>query len=340
MEVRRKYNKHALSSEIIMPEQINLKKLFEMKKIGVLMGGISSEREISLNSGSSILDALLRKGYNAVAIDIDIDIANTLKQSEIDAAFIALHGIFGEDGSIQGLLEIAKIPYTGSGLLSSAISMNKNISKQIFNYHGLPTPSFQTFISTKKETNLIKKQINISLPFVVKPSEEGSTIGISIVKNKDEVNSALFAALECNSEIIIEKFIKGRELTATVINGKPLPLIEIIPKSGFYDYQSKYTSGATEYIVAPTLDTELEAKIQGLAIKTYHAMYCCGAARVDFILDEENNPSILEINTIPGMTENSLMPKAAKKAGISFDDLVEKILLSATLHKNKNQKRN
>ena len=323
-----------------MTETLNLKKSFEMKKIGVLMGGISAERDVSLKSGSSILDALLRKGYKAVAIDIDIDIANTLKQSEIDTAFIALHGIFGEDGSIQGLLEIAKIPYTGSGLLSSAISMNKNISKQIFNYHGLPTPSFQTFISTEKEINLIKKQINISLPFVVKPSEEGSTIGISIVKKDDEINRALSAALECNSEIIIEKFLKGRELTAAVINGKPLPLIEIIPKSGFYDYQSKYTSGATEYIVSPAMDKNLETKIQDLAVKAYHSLYCCGAARVDFILDEENKPSILEINTIPGMTKNSLLPKAAKKAGINFDELVEKILFSATLHKNKNQKRN
>lgn len=313
----------------------NLKKSFEMKKIGVLMGGISAEREVSLKSGSSILDALLRKGYKAVAIDIDVNIANTLKQSGIDTAFIALHGIFGEDGSIQGLLEIAKIPYTGSGILSSAISMNKNISKQIFNYHGLPTPSFQTFISTEKEINFIKKQINISLPFVVKPSEEGSTIGISIVKKDDEINRALSSALECNSEIIIEKFLKGRELTAAVINGKPLPLIEIIPKSGFYDYQSKYTSGATEYIVAPAMDKNLETKIQDLAVKACQALYCCGAARVDFILDEKNNPSILEINTIPGMTENSLLPKAAKKAGINFDELVEKILFSATLHKNK-----
>jgi len=336
MEVRRKYNKHALSSEIIMPEQVNLKKLFETKKIGVLLGGISAEREISLKTGSSILEALLRKGYNAVAIDVDIDIANTLKQSGVSTAFIALHGRLGEDGAIQGLLEIAKIPYTGSGLLSSAISMNKNVSKQILNYHGLPTPSFQSFKSTEEEISSIKNQINISLPFVVKPSEEGSTIGISIVKKEDEINSALSAAFKCSSEIIIEKFIKGRELTAAVIDGKPLPLIEIVPKSGFYDYQSKYTNGATEYIVAPAMDKNLETKIQELAVKAYHALHCCGVARVDFILDEEKNPSILEINTIPGMTENSLLPKAAKKAGISFDNLVEKILFGATLHKSRN----
>jgi len=336
MEVRRKYNKHALRAERIMQEQVNLKKSFKMNKIGVLMGGISAEREISLKTGSAILEALLRKEYNAVAIDVDIDIANTLKQSGIDTAFIALHGILGEDGAIQGLLEISKIPYTGSGLLSSALSMNKNISKQIFNYHGLPTPPFQAFNPVEKELNGIKNQINISLPFVVKPSEEGSTIGISIVKKEDQINNALSVALECSNEIIIEKFIEGRELTVAVISGKPLPLIEIIPESGFYNYQSKYTSGATKYIIAPAMDKNLEAKIQELAVKAYHALHCCGAARVDFILDGEKNPSILEINTIPGMTENSLLPKAAKKAGISFDNLVEKILFEATLHKSRN----
>lgn len=336
MEVRREYHKHALESEKLMPEQENLNKSFEMKKIGVLMGGISAEREISLKTGSAILEALLRKGYNAVAIDVNIDIASTLQQSGIDTAFIALHGILGEDGAIQGLLEISKIPYTGSGLLSSAISMNKNVSKKIFIYHGLPTPPFQVFNSTGKEINNIKDRINISLPFVVKPSEEGSTIGISIVKKEDEINSALSAALECSNEIIIEKFIKGRELTAAVINGKPLPLIEIIPESGFYDYQSKYTSGATEYIVAPAIEKDLVSEIQALAVKAYHALHCCGAARVDFILDSEKKPSILEINTIPGMTENSLLPKAAEKAGIIFDDLVENILFEAKLHKSRN----
>ncbi len=318
-----------------MAEPRNIKDSFKIRKIGVLMGGISAEREISLQTGSSILDALLRKGYNAVAIDVNMDIAKTLQQSGIDTAYIALHGILGEDGAIQGLLEISRIPYTGSGLLSSAISMNKNVSKQIFNYHGLPTPSFQVFKSTEEEISSIKSQINISLPFVVKPSEEGSTIGISIVKKEDEVSNALSAALKCNSEIIIEKFIKGKELTAAIINGKPLPLIEIVPKSGFYDYQSKYTSGSTKYIVAPTMEKELETKIQELALKAYHALNCCGAARVDIILDEEKTPSILEINTIPGMTENSLLPKAAKNAGISFDELVEEILFAAKLHKNK-----
>ncbi len=311
-------------------------KEIKMKKIGVLMGGMSAEREISLKTGSSILDALIQKGYNAVAIDVDINIAETLKQSRIETAFIALHGLLGEDGAIQGLLEISKIPYTGSGLLSSAVSMNKDISKKIFNYHDLPTPPFQAFKLMGKSITGIRELIHIPLPFVIKPSEEGSTIGISIVKNEAEITNALSAAFYCSNEIIVETFIKGRELTAAVINGEALPLIEIIPESGFYDYQSKYTSGATKYVVSPEMDKETEIIIKELAVNAYNALYCCGAARVDFILNEENNPYILEINTIPGMTETSLLPKAAKKAGISFENLVEKILLQATLHKNIN----
>jgi len=318
-----------------MEETNHLKKEFRKKKIGVLMGGMSAEREISLNTGSSILDALIKNGYNAVAIDVDMNIAETLKQSGIETAFIALHGLLGEDGAIQGLLEIAKIPYTGSGILSSAVSMNKEVSKKIFNYHGLPTPPFQAFTLQKEDIDAIREKIHIPLPFVIKPSEEGSTIGISIVKEEKKIKSALSAALECSSEIIVEEFIQGRELTAAVINGKALPLIEIIPKSGFYDYQSKYTNGATKYIVSPEMDKNMELTIQNLAVNAYKALYCCGAARVDFILSEQNEPCILEINTIPGMTETSLLPKAAKKAGISFENLVEKILLQATLHKSK-----
>ena len=318
-----------------MEETKYLKKEFQMKKIGVLMGGMSAEREISLKTGSSILDALIKKKYHAAAIDVDMNIAEALKQTGIETAFIALHGMLGEDGAIQGLLEIAKIPYTGSGLLSSAVSMNKEVSKKIFNYHGLPTPLFQAFTLQKEDIAAIREKIHIPLPFVIKPSEEGSTIGISIVKEEKEIKNALSAAFECSSEIIVEGFMQGRELTAAVLNGEALPLIEIIPKSGFYDYQSKYTTGATEYIVEPKMDKNMELTIQDLAVSAYKALYCCGAARVDFILSEQNEPCILEINTIPGMTETSLFPKAAKKAGISFESLVEKILLQATLHKNK-----
>jgi len=311
----------------------NLKKAFLNKKIGVLMGGVSAERNISLNTGQSVLSALQQKGYRAVAVDVDRDVARTLQQNGIETAFIALHGRLGEDGSIQGLLEVEGIPYTGSGVLSSAIAMNKGVAKQIFNGHRLPTPVFQIFDKTTDAAAALKKMITLPLPIVIKPTEEGSTIGISIVKNEADLDRAISRALACSSEILIEQFIAGQELTAAIINGTALPLIEIKPKSGFYDYQSKYTTGATEYIVAPPMDKALENKIQDLALKAYRALFCCGAARVDFMLANDRTPYILEVNTIPGMTETSLLPKAAEKAGMDFGNLVENILLQAKLHK-------
>lgn len=311
----------------------HLKKVFLKKKIGVLMGGTSGEREVSLKTGQSVLAALQQKGYRAVAIDVNRDISRMMKQHTIETAFIALHGRLGEDGSIQGLLEIEQIPYTGSGVLSSAIAMNKGVSKQIFNSRHLTTPAFQTFSKTEAPLTEIKKQISLPLPFVIKPAEEGSTIGISIVKSEQAIDRAVSDAFACSSEILVEQFIQGRELTAAVVNGTPLPLIEIKPKSGFYDYQSKYTTGATEYIVAPEMDKDLEIRIQDLALKAYQALFCCGAARVDFILDDGQQPYILEVNTIPGMTKTSLLPKAAEKSGMGFNDLVENILLQAKLHK-------
>jgi D-alanine-D-alanine ligase len=313
--------------------QENLRKAFKGEKIGVLMGGMSSEREISKNTGSAIIKALQKRGYNAVPVDVDNKIADILQKNNIEVAFIALHGSLGEDGTIQGLLEILRIPYTGSGILASALSINKVASKIIFSYHGLPTPSFQSFCADEDEVNHLQNQIKIPLPFVIKPSEEGSTIGVSIIEEKKNITDNLKKALQYSREILIEKFIHGRELTVGILNGRPLPLVEICPKSGFYDYKSKYTRGETEYIISPNLDKEKADEIKDIAVRAFTALGCRGVARVDFILSTNGSPFILEINTIPGMTETSLLPMAAKQAGIDFESLVEKILWGSSLYK-------
>lgn len=311
---------------------------FKQKKIGVLTGGMSSEKEISRMSADAVLKALKELGYNAILIDISSNVTELLQQNNIEVAFIALHGAPGEDGTIQGLLEVSRIPYTGSGVLSSALSINKVISKKIFCYHGLPTPVFQSFCPDKDEADNLENQITIPLPFVIKPSNEGSTIGISVVSKKERISDGLKKALQHDSEIMIEEFINGREITAGVLNGQALPLVEIRPKSGFYDYKSKYTSGETEYIVSPDLDKGITDRIMKTAAQAFGFLGCRGAARVDFMLSNSGSPFILEVNTIPGMTQTSLLPMAAGQAGIDFQSLVEKILWEAALNKNRKLK--
>jgi len=311
-----------------------LRKKFHEKRIAVLMGGMSSEREISLKTGTAIQGALQRRGYGAMALDADRNIAENLKAQNIDIAFIALHGAFGEDGTVQGLLELLGIAYTGSSVLASAVSINKVATKKMLAYHGLPTPSFQVVHAGNSDARSAADAITMQPPFVVKPPEEGSTIGISIVMEQAGVAEAVSRAVQYDCELLIEEFIKGRELTAAVLNGQPLPLVEIVAKDGFYDFEAKYHSqGTTRYIVAPEIGDGLTRQIQQLAVETYTVLGCSGAARVDFLLASAGRPYILEINTIPGMTETSLLPKAAGHAGIDFDSLVERILWSARLHK-------
>ena len=311
-----------------------LRERFRHTKIGVLMGGLSSEREISLRTGSAILKALQHKEYTAVAIDADREVVNKLQAAAVEAGFIALHGALGEDGSIQGLLEILHIPYTGSGVLASALAMNKVAAKKIFAYHNLPTPKFQSLCAAWGGAGDLLADIRIPCPMIVKPSEEGSTIGVSIVRTREELLPALETALRFGTELLIEEFITGREVTAGILNDRPLPLIEIIPRNGFYDYQAKYQKGETEYVFPDWLGAEREMAIQDLALRAFQALGCSGAARVDFMVDRGGNPLILEVNTVPGMTETSLLPKAAGKAGIDFPDLVENMLWSAALHKH------
>jgi len=257
-------------------------------------------------------------------IDVREDVCLQLKEKGIEVAFIALHGRWGEDGTIQGLLEILKIPYTGSGVKSSANAMDKITSKKLFLQAGLPTPPYD--VLDKPTPTPIRP-----LPLVVKPTMEGSTIGVSVVRSKKEWIQALKIAFESDTKILIEPFIAGREITAAILDGMPLPLIHIEPHEGFYDYTSKYTPGKTTYHVPADVDKETEKRLTTVALQAYEILECEGCARVDMILSEESGPMILEVNTIPGMTPTSLVPKAAQAKGMSFEDLAEAILLSASL---------
>ncbi len=299
------------------------------KKIGVLMGGLSREREISLKTGRAILKALLEKGYNAYGIDVGYDLAEKLLRERIEVAFIALHGRYGEDGTIQGMLEMMGIPYTGSGVLASALALNKIMAKKIFLYEKIPTPPFE--VVRREDIEKKADQLSIPLPFVVKPSREGSTLGVSIVKRPEEILPALQEAGKYDEEILVEAFVKGKEITVGILHEIPLPIIEIAPKSGFYDYYSKYTKGETEYIIPAPLNREKYLYAQEVSLRAFRALGCSDCARVDLMTDEEGNPFVIDVNTMPGMTETSLLPKAAAHAGIPFGDLVEKILLGASL---------
>ena len=303
------------------------------KKIGVLMGGMSSERNISLMTGETIFSALNRLGYQTVKIDVDEKVCRTLLKEEVEVAFVALHGRYGEDGAIQGLLEIMKIPYTGSGVTASAIAMDKIMSKIIFAAENIPTPDYRVLTEGEEESFYKEIETGVSLPInfpvVVKPSSEGSTIGVRIIQDKTDLREAVEDAKNYSSRIILEKYIAGAEITVGVIEDETVPTLEIVPKSSFYDYDSKYTKGMTEYFLTTSLDEETDRRVQGLALNAFRAIGCRGAARVDMIVDKEMTPWVLEINTIPGMTETSLLPKAAASVGISFDALVERMLQSA-----------
>jgi D-alanine-D-alanine ligase len=294
----------------------------EGKKIGVLMRGLSSEREISLSTGNEVLQALKRKGLNGIMIDADHDVAKKIVDEKIDVAFIALHGTYGEDGAIQGLLEYAGIPYTGSGVLGSSIAYDKVISKRIFRDRKITTADYQVLY--KNENGTIKREIG--LPCVVKPSNQGSSIGVTIVNKESDYEKAVELAFQYSSEVIVEEFIDGKLLAIGMNQDKPMPIVHIKPKSGFYDYESKYTAGKTEYICPAEISEDIKDRCQKIAIATYQALKGKGFPRVDMILDTDGVPYVLEMNTIPGLTPTSLLPMAAKQVGMEFDELIIEIL--------------
>lgn len=304
------------------------------KKVGVLMGGPSAEREVSLNTGRAILAALQEKGYDAIGIDLDPPrFIEQLKEAKIDIVFNAIHGKFGEDGALQGALEMMGIPYTGSGVLASAVAMDKAISKRLFQAAGIPTPRSRIYSETEKGRPLAAEiQAEFGVPVVVKAAAQGSSIGVVIVEKQEDVASAVDEAFKYSDHIVVEEFITGKELTVAILGGETveaLPIIEIVPNSGRYDYHSKYTRGATEYIVPARLEDNVALQIQRIAVAVFELLGCKGVARVDVMLDNQNCSYVLEINTIPGMTATSLVPKAAAAAGVSFADLCERLLLMA-----------
>jgi D-alanine-D-alanine ligase len=299
----------------------------KQKQIAVLMGGLSAERDVSLRTGRAIGQALQRCGYQIVEIDAGRDLPAQLERAGAEVVFIALHGRFGEDGTVQGLLELCGIPYTGSGVLASSLAMDKVATKKMLCYHGIVTPAFAEL----RQGDVITDNLP-DYPLVVKPAREGSTIGISIANDRRALEGGLAEAFRHDDLVLVEQFIAGAEVTVGVLDGQPLPVIQVVPKGGFYDYQSKYTPGETEYLLPAPLPEATYLALQEAAVRVFRAVGCQGAARVDFMVTDTDF-YCLEVNTIPGMTETSLLPKAAQAAGLSFDELVERILEGAALRK-------
>ena len=291
------------------------------KCLGVLMGGTSAEREVSLRSGTAIYKALKTLGYNVVDIDAGPDICNELYKKKVELVFLALHGGHGENGSVQGMLEVLGLSYTGSGVLASALAMDKEASKKIFLYHKIPVPPF---VVLSKEHG--PKSLEFDLPWVVKPATEGSSVGVSIVKSETGFKQAVETAFSYSSRAIVEKYIEGKEIHIGILNDKVLGGVEVKPSLEFYNYEAKYTPGLTEYILPPEIDSRAYERTKAAAISAHIALGCKGATRVDLRVDIEGKPYVLEVNTIPGMTETSLLPKIASLAGFDFPALLEEII--------------
>lgn len=295
----------------------------DVGKVAVLLGGRSAEREISLRSGQAVLAALQRSKVNAHAFDPAGQPLENLLQQGFDRAFIALHGRYGEDGSVQGALELMELPYTGSGILASALAMDKWRTKMIWQAAGINTPDYVMLDASSRFRDVADR---LGLPLIIKPAREGSTLGLNKVDNEQDFLSAYQAAAEYDSLVLAEQFIQGIELTAAILDDMPLPLVRIDVAEGLYDYQAKYFSESTRYTCPSGLSAALTTRIQEQALYAHRILGCTGWSRVDLILDENEQPFFLETNTSPGMTDHSLVPMAAKAAGISFDELVVQIL--------------
>lgn len=295
-------------------------------KVAVLMGGQSAEREISLQSGNAVLTALQNKGVDARGVDVGNNIINELDKGNYQRAFIVLHGRGGEDGTMQGLLEIMKLPYTGSGVMASSLAMDKLKTKQIWRAMGLPTPDFYIIDSQKSCEQALE---TLGLPLIVKPVFEGSSIGMSKVENKEELLPAWKKAQLCGGTVIAESWIEGDEYTAALLGDQVLPMIKLKTSHKFYDYDAKYDADDTQYVCPCGLSDDREKVLAELTKEAFDAVNASAWGRVDFIVDEKNQPWLIEVNTVPGMTGHSLVPMAAKQAGISFDDLVLSILSTA-----------
>jgi D-alanine-D-alanine ligase len=324
----------------------------QSRKIGVLLGGLSSEREVSLHTGEAVVAALRERGHQVVPIYVDRDVDVAVRQEQIEVAFIALHGRWGEDGCIQGLLEMLGIPYTGSDVLASALAMDKAKAKELFRLHNLPTPAYYTLTSaslapgsgtgsssggssssagTVAEDDLTALHGDFGFPCVVKPNREGSSVGVTICRTLGELGPAVERALRFDDEILVERYISGKEVSVAILEDRALGAVEIAPRAGFYDYVNKYTQGATDYYVPPRVSPERYRGILAQALRAHLALGCRGATRVDMMVSDAGNEFVLEVNTLPGFTPTSLLPKIADAAGISFGELCEMILSGASL---------
>jgi len=304
----------------------------QSRKIGVLLGGLSSERDVSLRTGEAVLAALRERGHDVVPIYVDRDVDVALRQEQIEVAFIALHGRWGEDGCVQGLLEMLGIPYTGSDVLASGLAMHKAKAKELFRLHNVATPAYYTLGGgAAPGDDLIALHGDFGFPCVVKPVREGSSVGVTICRTMDDLGPAIERARCFDDEILVERFIAGREISVAILEDRALGAVEIAPRDGFYDYANKYTRGATDYYVPPRVSPERYRGILTQALRAHLALGCRGATRVDMMVSDAGNEFVLEVNTLPGLTPTSLLPKIADAAGISFGELCEMMLAGASL---------
>ena len=295
----------------------------EFGKVAVLLGGLSAEREVSLKSGGAVLEGLRARGVDAHGIDVDHNIVSTLERGRFDRVFIVLHGRGGEDGTMQGVLETLGLPYTGSGVLASALGMDKLRTKQLWRGIGLPTPPFRVLTDDTDPQSVIDE---LGLPLAIKPSCEGSSIGVSRVTDNSQLRAAWEQASDCQSPVLAEPWIQGAEYTGALLQGEALPLIRLETPREFYDYQAKYLADDTRYECPCGLEVDVEDRLRELTRRAYEAVGGSGWGRVDLMVDKDGAPWLLEVNTVPGMTDHSLVPMAARAIGLSFEDLVWRIL--------------
>lgn len=291
-------------------------------KVAVLYGGWSAERDVSLNSGKAVFGALERRGVNAHLVDVDRNIVSRLQEDNFDRAFVILHGRGGEDGVMQGALEVLGLPYTGSGVMASALGMDKYRTKMVWKSAGLPTPDFRV-LSNEQDLEEVK---TLGFPLMIKPAHEGSSIGMAKVENVEQLEAAWAEAAKYDALVLAEQWVTGGEYTAAVLGEQVLPMIKLETPHSFYDYDAKYKDDTTSYICPCGLDEDREKELAEMVLKAFKAVGSVGWGRVDFMTDADGKPWLLEINTAPGMTDHSLVPMAARQAAIDFDELVWRIL--------------
>lgn len=310
------------------------------RRVGVVMGGTSAEREISLRTGEGVAKALESQGHDVVRVVLGAGkpADRALREAAIDVAFLALHGRFGEDGCIQGMLEMMGIPYTGSSVLGSALAMDKLKAKEMFRLHNIPTPPY--YVATEADLlELDELHGSFGFPVIVKPRGEGSSVGLTLANDIHELRAGLEKALDHDRFALVERYVKATEVHVGILDGRVLGSIEVVPKKGLYDYQAKYTPGETDYILPPRIAPTRARGVMNLAERAARALGVTGACRVDLLVTEGENEYVLEVNTLPGMTPTSLLPKIAEHAGLDYASLCEAILDGATLHAHPQPKR-